>query len=296
LNFNGGRFAPGTLRLSGANTFSGGLTVQTTGNRTILEINNAAALGTGTLTLTGGSAASGNDSIRINNLTGSALTLSTNNAQDWDTNFIFGMDLNGNGTGSSLNMGTGAVSLGSTSATASRTVNVHSNTLTVGGVISNGTTTNSLTKTGSATMVLTGANDYTGDTTVSAGTLTLGDTGEFRMVIQDANASNRLLGTSNLNLNGILRLDISGLTDSTGTWNLVDVASLNESFGATFGLAFVGGPSFTDNLDGTYSSGGWTFETLDGNLTLVPEPSTFAMLLGGLGMLIGFRRIARRRA
>ncbi len=56
-----------------------------------LDINTAAALGTGTITISGGS---------IDNSSGGAITLSNNHAQNWNASFTF--------VGSSnLNMGTG---------------------------------------------------------------------------------------------------------------------------------------------------------------------------------------------
>src|SRR4029077_16298525 len=76
-------------------------------------------------------------------------------------------------TGSnSLNMGTGAISLGTPDTT--RTITVSANTLTEGGVISNGTTATSLIKSGAGTLVLNGANLFTGGVTINAGTLTAG--------------------------------------------------------------------------------------------------------------------------
>jgi autotransporter-associated beta strand protein len=88
----------------------------------------------------------------------SAVTLSGSVPQVWNGSFGF------LGT-ASLNMGLGAVTLNATP-----TVTVSGGTLTVGGVISG---SYGVTKAGNGTLVLSGANSYTGPSTVSAGTLVL---------------------------------------------------------------------------------------------------------------------------
>jgi fibronectin-binding autotransporter adhesin len=149
----------GTLTLAGNNSYTGGTTLN---SGSTLNINAAgtsitnSAIGTGTFTINGGT---------IDNTSGSTITLATNNAQTWNGDFTF--------TGSNnLNLGTGAVSLGTTAGT-SRTVTVNANTLTVGGVISNGTTANSLIKSGTGVLNLTGSNTFTGSATINAGTLSV---------------------------------------------------------------------------------------------------------------------------
>ena len=133
----------GALTISTANTYSGGTTL----NAGTLNFDNASAIGTGPLTIAGGSI----------NTVGTPILLTTNNAQNWNANFTF--------LGSSdLNLGTGAVALG-----ASRTVTTDLSALTVGGVISG--TGFGLTKNGDGTLVLGGVNTYTGGTTLNAGTL-----------------------------------------------------------------------------------------------------------------------------
>lgn len=136
----------GTLTLSGANTFAGGVTL----SAGTLNLNSATAPGSGTITISGGT---------IDNTSGSTVTLSNNNAQAWSGDFTF------TGT-NTLNLGTGAVALG-----ASRTVSVSGGTLAVGGIISGAGY--SLTKAGAGTLTLSGANTYTGGTTLSAGTLNI---------------------------------------------------------------------------------------------------------------------------
>ena len=58
---------------------------------------------------------------------------------------------------------------------ATRTVTVTSNTLTVGGAISGSGF--GLTKAGSGSLILSGANTYNGSTIISAGTLQIGNGG-----------------------------------------------------------------------------------------------------------------------
>jgi autotransporter-associated beta strand protein len=74
-NFALTKTGAGALTLSGANTFGGGVTLSTG----TLNINNAAALGTGAFTISGGV---------IDNTSGADITTSTNNnAQAWNGDF-----------------------------------------------------------------------------------------------------------------------------------------------------------------------------------------------------------------
>ena len=136
-----------SLTISNANTYTGGTTI----SAGQISINNASALGTGPIVFAGGN---------IDNTSGGAITLSTNNAQTWSGDFTFGGS-------NALNLGAGAVTL-----TGNRTVTVNgTGALTVGGVISGAF---GLTKAGNGTLTLNGANTYTGTTTVNAGTIVVG--------------------------------------------------------------------------------------------------------------------------
>ncbi len=181
----------GTLALSGANTFSGGLTLSA-GQVNIDNggsANDHSAIGVGTLTL-------GANTV-IDNTSGSDVTLAPNNAQVWGGGFTYA------GTANGLNLGAGPVSLPATCA-----VTVNANTLTVGGVISGAA---GLTKLGAGTLVLAGANTYGNngafDTAVNAGTVVIGNDlafGSSRLniadgvTLQSADSSSHVI-TNNLN-------------------------------------------------------------------------------------------------
>ncbi len=199
----------GTLTLSGANTFSGGVTL----NSGELDINFGgsssanSAIGTGTLTISA-------DAI-LDNTSGSDVTLLSNNPQVWNGNFIFG------GFGNNLNLGAGSVSLPAT-----RTVTVYGNTLTVGGTISGA---GGLTKAGGGTLVLSGVNTFSGTLNLTEGTLAVGN--------------DSALGTGQLNLNGgmvgaVFQSANGAAITITNDVNFGGSAGANIIFGGTGNLKF----------------------------------------------------------
>jgi autotransporter-associated beta strand protein len=139
-----------TLTLSTSDSYTGGTVV----NAGTLVLGSANAIGTGTLTLSGG------------NLDSSVADLvnANNNAQSWNADFTFVGSQN-------LNLGTGAVT-----PSTNRQVTVTANTLTVGGAIGGAF---SLTTAGAGTLELSGVNTYAGNTTVSNGTLLVSGTGDL---------------------------------------------------------------------------------------------------------------------
>ncbi len=140
----------GSLTIANSNSYYGGTVV----NAGRLNVANSAALGTGTLTLNGGT---------IDNTSAGALALAANNSLAWNGNFVFG--------GSHpLNLGTGNVTLGG-----SATVNVAASSLTIGGPIADSGT--GFTQNGQGLLVLTGSSSYTGQTNVNGGTLSIGNGG-----------------------------------------------------------------------------------------------------------------------
>jgi autotransporter-associated beta strand protein len=161
----------GTLTLLTSNTYSGGTTI----SNGALNANVASALGSGPIVLNSpgqmniNNAAFGSGTITINggtidNTSGTAIPVSTNNPQVWAGSFTFVGS-------SSLNLGSGAVTL-----MASPIVTVVNNTLSVGGSIGGNF---GLTKAGGGTLVLSGSSTYSGATNITGGTIVVTGSGSL---------------------------------------------------------------------------------------------------------------------
>jgi outer membrane autotransporter protein len=177
--------------------------------------------GAGVLTLTGTNTHTGGTTVAAGTLrAGSAGAFTANTAYTVNGGTL---DLNGHDlTMSALSGSGGTVALGN----AGFTVN-QSGTTSFGGVIRG---TGSLTKTGAGTLTLTGANTHTGGTTVSAGTLQIGNGGASGSlsgnVVNNAtlifNRSDGLTyagamsGTGSLTKSGAGTLTLTGTSTHTG--------------------------------------------------------------------------------
>ncbi|HSH96058.1 MAG TPA: autotransporter-associated beta strand repeat-containing protein [Roseimicrobium sp.] len=177
------------------------------------------------------------------------------------------------------------------------------------GTLANGAGTNvmGIDQRSSGTLVLSGANTYTGATTVTAGTLALG-------------AANRIADTSALVLSGGT-FATGGFSETLNTLTLSSSSTLDFGSGTSAlvfadsnGLSWTGTLTLlnfdigTDSLSFTSSSGltgtqlsqlslaGFTATGLDSNgvvqFSAIPEPSTYAVLAGvlALGAVITRRR------
>jgi autotransporter-associated beta strand protein len=202
----------GTITLAGTNTVQGGFDVQ----GSTLNINNASALGTGPLQL---DQFQGFFNSTIDNTSGAPITLVTNNAQVWTSDFTF------TGT-NSLNMGTGKVTM----TNGSRTITVGGNTLAIGGAISDGGNGYGLSLNGPGTLVLGGTNSYTGGTQVNSGTIVFGVSGSLpantslsvssgatAMIANHGNGSTAVLVASSLNNSGTIDITNNAMVIHNGS-------------------------------------------------------------------------------
>ena len=135
-------------------------------------------------------------------------------------------------------------------------------TLTVQSDISGG----QVTKTGGGRLVLAGTNTYTGNTTVTAGTLEIASGASVKLVPAANGISNRITGTGYLLLKGTFNVDLSGAAAVAGnSWTLVDTGALTVTVDPSF--AVVG---FTKTADVWIKADGnnkWIFSSGTGKLT-----------------------------
>jgi fibronectin-binding autotransporter adhesin len=148
-----GIIARGVVTLSGSNSYNG---ITRIASGATLNINSANAISSGTLQVDGNA--------NIDNTSGSAITLANNN----------NLSLSG---GSLTFLGTNDLNFGSGTATINnnRTITTTTGTLTIGSINAD-TAARNLTKAGAGTLILSNAaGTYGGITTISAGTLEMGN-------------------------------------------------------------------------------------------------------------------------
>ena len=198
----------GTVTLSRANLYSGPTSL-TDGQ---LNLNNATAIGTGTLTI--------HNYAQLDNTSGALVTLANNNVQIWHGGFIF------RGT-NELNLGTGTVTLQTNSVVA-----VSGSDLTVGGAIVDNGSNFFLRKTGLGTLQLNGTSTYTGVTYVDQGTLIVSGSLASNVTVGDAGTS----GTAIFGGGGIVGDVNIGTNASAGAVLRPDTASFGGSIGTTMNV------------------------------------------------------------
>ncbi|CAN5834310.1 hypothetical protein BH11VER1_BH11VER1_04950 [soil metagenome] len=178
----------GTLTLSGTNTFDNGFNL----NAGTVTVANSAAFGTGKLSIAGGTSLQSDGTVRT-----------ITNAIDINGDVTFGGTTSGNG----LTQTTGAINLGAVN----RNITVTNPTVTanLGGVISG---SGGLTKSGNGILILGGANNYTGGTTINSGLVQMGNASALGSNLNDLVVKS----PATLNVNG-LSLTIDGLTGEDAT-------------------------------------------------------------------------------
>jgi autotransporter-associated beta strand protein len=286
-SFAGGNTGTSTLRLGGTTTLNRIDDAIENGARTTQNIIKS---NTGTWTLSGDNVYTGNTTIEQGTLkvgasgalpsgagTGNVVFNTAANTAILDLN---GNDATINGLIQASASTTNRVVNNSPATLATLTAGENDTTSTFAGIIADNTGTGgtlALTKTGTGTLTLSGTNTYTGDTTVSAGTLVLTDNAQLRFVTgATSGTNNRLTGAGTVTLNGDFNIDTT-LTDasalSSGSWTLVDTAMLTETFGSTFTLVGAGWSETANIWIKTVGSKNYTFTESSGILALSSNTS-----------------------
>ncbi len=197
----------GTWVLAGPNTYTGNTTLNTGG---LLDLANTSALGTGTFVIGGNGF--------FDNTTGAPLTIANAiTLSGGSPTFVGSANLTING----------AVTISG----ANRTITVSANTLTLGAAVGDSGQARSFTKAGGGTLVLSGVNTYTGNTTINAGTLALGASASL------ANTAAIVVGAgATYDVSAISAYSLSTSNTLTASGTAAAVATINGAPGGTVNL------------------------------------------------------------
>ena len=253
----------GSNTVSGAISGSGGLIIadSSTGR-------------TGVIILSGANSYTGGTTV-----SGGVLQLGAANAlPSAGTVTLSGGSINFNGFSQTLNSlsGSGNISLGA----ASLTVNQSGNT-TYTGVISG---TGSLVQTGSGTLILDGANTYTGGTTIKGGVLEVGDAGHPGAVRIQGPVAVGSGGTlsGHGTINGSVSIAAGGALQPGGTVGTLNVVG-NTGFapGATYVVETSGNQADLLNATGTVTITGANLKVVEDTANTLPSASYTIITAGG---------------
>jgi autotransporter-associated beta strand protein len=311
--------ASSTLTLSGNNSYSGGSTL----NAGTLVLGHANGLGNGTISFGGGalqydSGITTDLSSRFSNTASQAYAIDTNG-----NNVTFATALTSSGgtlaksgagtliltgantyTGTTtINAGTLQIGAGGTSGSIASTSSVTNNAtllynrsdaLTASYAISG---TGALAKSGDGTLILTGANTYTGATTINAGTLQIGAGGTSGSIASTSGVTNNatlaynrsdaltvsypISGTGDLVKSGVGTLTISGNNTYSGA-TTVNAGTLNVSGNIATSATTVNSGA---TLTGSGTAGAITLNT--GGLIGAGADTASVGMLTGTSLTIG---------
>lgn len=285
----------GTLELQGNNNY-GGATVVSAGTLVVATVSNGGSAGT----LGSSSSAAGNLVLNGGTLQYTGVTATTDRLFSVGTTAGSALDASGSGAVKFTNTG----SMGFNAQTGTRTLTLTGTSAaenSLATVIGDNGGATSLTKTGAGTWLLTGANTYTGTTSVNGGILMLDFSAAGAPASNIISSSSALaMGGGTLNVRGtgtlptqtFASLAVSAgastvsLTNGTVTFN---GSSISRSAGATINLVAGAGAVFTatsslNNTAGvlggfaTFNGADWAARDVSGNLVAfsgyTPLPAT----------------------
>ncbi len=295
----------GTLALSGDNSFTGDVTVSA--GRLAISHSNALGTGTKNFFMQGGS--------RVFEISNN-ITLGSNITLNASTNSGDGLGIvSSSGTNEiqgqiNITTGNGVLNVSSTAGTLTLSGNVTATTTgralilggasananTVSGIISNGGTPNMpVTKQGAGKWVLSKANTYSGDTTITGGTLALSGSGSIANSANIAVASGATFDVStvtsgNWSLGSTQKLTgsggLTGATTISGTHNAGDAAT-NAGVGSqafSSSLSYANGSIFEWDLNASSTSSGFDTVSAVGAIGVGTTSTVFKVLFGATAL------------
>lgn len=137
------------------------------------------------------------------------------------------------------------------------------------------------------------SNNYTGNTSLAGGNLSLANGSFLGFVIGAHAANNAITGSGSVFLDGQFGFSLTGASTNLGdSWQIVHAGPLTATWGTNFGVL-----DFADLGLGlwqrTQSGATYLFSESTGQLSVVPEPSTLLLAAAGGTLLLVLRR--RRR-
>ena len=311
---NGGGLSMGATTLHGASTLSGTNSASSVtiadGTTTLSGTTTAGFTLNSAATLAGSGNANGTVAVTSGTVSGSGLTLGA-------TTITGASTLSGYNIASSVNVASGTTSLtGTTHSTSALSVTAGA-TLNANGTIQGSATVSGLLK---------GNSIVTGNLSLTSGTLAPGNSpglttvgGNFSMnptstLVAEVTGTAAgisydqvkvsgivsLAGTLDLSvLNGLTLGDTVILIDNTSSGTTTGFFSTIVTSGSTYTLTSDSDTTFTvsgkDYLLSFNANADGDNQFNDVTLSVVPEPGTWAMLVGGLGMLMGCQRLRKSR-
>jgi autotransporter-associated beta strand protein len=180
----------------------------------------------------------------------------------------------------------------------------HSNSITINSTLAG---TGGMEQLGMGEVVMDGASTYTGVTSIEGQLYYDSNSSIVMHITNGGNPYSQFVADmrygSNprtLGLNGLMKLDVASITDTAGSWTLVDSTNMGSiTYGSYFEVTRADGTPFT-NTGGVWTDKvgqqTWTFTQSTGvlGLTTSPEPGTLVLLATGLVGLLAYAWRKRR--